>query len=295
MSMRARAFFAFLLTAALWLAAALPARAQSDMVAVPPLAARVTDLTGTLSAQQRSALEQVLADYEQQRGSQIFVLMVPSTAPEPIEAYGIRVADAWKAGRKGVDDGAIILIAKDNPASLRKMRIEVGRGLEGALTDAQSKRVLQDVMAPHFRQGDFYGGLSAGISAIQTIVAQESLPPAERAKHQQASGGIGDWLPVLFPLAIIVFFVLSAAMRSGGRVTGSLPGGRPGGRPGTRVVMGNRGWGPGTIGGLGGGIGGGLGGGWGRGGGGFGGGDSGGGFGGGGGGDFGGGGASGNW
>ncbi|WP_199030405.1 YgcG family protein [Ralstonia sp. ASV6] len=291
MSMRARVFFAFLLTAALWLATALPARAQSDEVAVPPLAARVTDLTGTLSAQQRSALEQVLADYEQQRGSQIFVLMVPSTAPEPIEAYGIRVADAWKAGRKGVDDGAIILIAKDNPASLRKMRIEVGRGLEGVLTDAQSKRVLQDVMAPHFRQGDFYGGLSAGISAIQTIVAQETLPPAERAKRQQADGGIGDWLPVLFPLAIIVFFVLSAAMRSGGRVTGSLPGGRPG----TRVVMGNRGWGPGTIGGLGGGIGGGLGGGWGRGGGGFGGGDSGGGFGGGGGGDFGGGGASGNW
>ncbi len=291
MSMRARAFFAFLLTAALWLATALPARAQSDMVAVPPLAARVTDLTGTLSAQQRSALEQVLADYEQQHGSQIFVLMVPSTAPEPIEAYGIRVADAWKAGRKGVDDGAIILIAKDNPASLRKMRIEVGRGLEGALTDAQSKRVLQDVMAPHFRQGDFYGGLSAGISAIQTIVAQENLPPAERAKHQQASGGIGDWLPVLFPLAIIVFFVLSAAMRSGGRVTGSLPGGRPG----TRVVMGNRCWGPGTIGGLGGGIGGGLCGGWGRGGGGFGGVDSGCGFGGGGGGDFGGGGASGNW
>ena len=272
-----------MLTVALWLATALPARAQSDMVAVPPLAARVTDLTGTLSAEQKSALEQVLADYEQQRGSQIFVLMVPSTAPEPIEAYGIRVADAWKAGRKGVDDGAIILIAKDNPASLRKMRIEVGRGLEGALTDAQSKRVLQDVMAPHFRQGDFYGGLSAGISAIQTVIAQESLPPAERAKRQQSGGGIGDWLPVLFPLASIVFFVLSAAMRSGGRVTGSLPG-----RPGSRVVMGNRGWGPGTIGGLGGGLGGG----WGRGGGDFGGG---GGFSGGGGGDFGGGGASGNW
>ena len=283
MSMRARACFTFLLTVALWLATALPARAQSDMVAVPPLAARVTDLTGTLSAEQKSALEQVLADYEQQRGSQIFVLMVPSTAPEPIEAYGIRVADAWKAGRKGVDDGAIILIAKDNPASLRKMRIEVGRGLEGALTDAQSKRVLQDVMAPHFRQGDFYGGLSAGISAIQTVIAQESLPPAERAKRQQSGGGIGDWLPVLVPLAIIVFFVLSAAMRSGGRVTGSLPG-----RPGSRVVMGNRGWGPGTIGGLGGGLGGG----WGRGGGDFGGG---GGFSGGGGGDFGGGGASGNW
>ncbi|MGN6261698.1 MAG: TPM domain-containing protein [Ralstonia sp.] len=285
MSIRARACFAFLLTAALWLATALPARAQSDMVAVPPLAARVTDLTGTLSAEQRGALEQVLADYEQQRGSQIFVLMVPSTAPEPIEAYGIRVADAWKAGRKGVDDGAIILIAKDNPASLRKMRIEVGRGLEGALTDAQSKRVLQDVMAPHFRQGDFYGGLAAGISAIQTVIAQESLPPAERAKHQQSGGGISDWLPVLFPLAIIVFFVLSAAMRSGGRVAGSLPG-----RPGSRVMMGNRGWGPGTIGGLGGGLGGE----WGRDRDDFGGG-GGGGFGGGGGGGFGGGGASGNW
>ncbi|CAG2151396.1 TPM domain-containing protein [Ralstonia mannitolilytica] len=283
MPMRVRAFFALLLTAALWLMAALSARAQTDMVAVPPLAARVTDLTGTLSAEQRGALEQVLADYEQQRGSQIFVLMVPTTAPEPIEAYGIRVAEAWKAGRKGVDDGAIILIAKDNPASLRKMRIEVGRGLEGSLTDLQSKHILQDVMAPHFRQGDFYGGLSAGISAIQTVIAQENLPPAERAKRQQSSG-IGDWLPVLFPLAIIVFFVLSAAMRSGGRVTGSLPG-----RPGSRVVLGNRGWGPGAIGGLGGGLGGG----WGRGGGDLGGG--GGGFGGGGGGDFGGGGASGNW
>jgi uncharacterized protein len=285
MSNRARSFLALLMTAALWLAVALPARAQSDLVAVPPLAARVTDLTGTLSAQQRSALEQVLAEEEQQHGSQIFVLMVPSTAPEPIEAYGIRVADAWKAGRKGVDDGAIVLIAKDNPASLRKMRIEVGRGLEGSLTDAQSKRILQDVMAPHFRQGDFYGGLSAGVSAIQTVIAQENLPPAARTKPQNAGGGIGDWLPVLFPLAIIVFFGLSAAMRSG-PVTRSLPG-----RPGSRVVMGNRGWGPGAIGGLGGGLGGG----WGRGGGGDFGGGSGGGFSGGGGGDFGGGGASGNW
>ncbi|MGA4046393.1 TPM domain-containing protein [Ralstonia nicotianae] len=284
MSLRMRALLTSLVTMALWLAA-WPAHAQADLAAIPPLAARVTDLTGTLTAQQRGALEQVLADYEQQRGSQIFVLMVASTAPEPIEAYGIRVAEAWKAGRKGVDDGALVLIAKDNPASLRKMRIEVGRGLEGSLTDAQSKRILQDVMAPHFRQGDFYGGLSAGISAIQTVIAQENLPPAERGRARRTNSGIGigTWLPVLFPLAIIVFFVLSAAMRSGGRVAGSLPG-----RPGSRVMMGNRGWGPGAIGGLGGGLGGG----WGRGGDG---GDGGGGFGGGGGGDFGGGGASGNW
>ncbi|MGA3705308.1 TPM domain-containing protein [Ralstonia nicotianae] len=282
MSLRMRALLTSLVTMALWLAA-WPAHAQADLAAIPPLAARVTDLTGTLTAQQRGALEQVLADYEQQRGSQIFVLMVASTAPEPIEAYGIRVAEAWKAGRKGVDDGALVLIAKDNPASLRKMRIEVGRGLEGSLTDAQSKRILQDVMAPHFRQGDFYGGLSAGISAIQTVIAQENLPPAERGRARRTDSGTGTWLPVLFPLAIIVFFVLSAAMRSGGRVAGSLPG-----RPGSRVMMGNRGWGPGAIGGLGGGLGGG----WGRGGDG---GDGGGGFGGGGGGDFGGGGASGNW
>lgn len=201
----------------LWLGAllAFPAMAAGDgFVAVPPLAQRVTDLTGTLSASQRSALENVLAEYEQQRGSQIFVLMVPTTDPEPIDAYSIRVADAWRAGRKGIDDGVILLIAKDNPPGLRKMRLEVGRGVQGSLTDAMSKRILQDVMAPHFRQNDFYGGIAAGVSAIQATIDKEALPGPQAGAKAAQSGAWTDWLPVLFPLAIILFFFISEIGRA---------------------------------------------------------------------------------
>ncbi|AQV93088.1 hypothetical protein BJN34_04150 [Cupriavidus necator] len=273
---------AWLAAAVLWLAALLsgPALAADGFVAVPPLTQRVTDLTGTLTPQQRSALENVLAEYEQQRGSQIFVLMVPTTDPEPIDAYSIRVADAWRAGRKGIDDGVIVLIAKDNPPGLRKMRLEVGRGVQGSLTDAMSKRILQDVMAPHFRQNDFYGGLAAGVSAIQATIDKEGLAAPQR-KAQQSSG-LADWLPVLFPLAIILFFFAGAILRPRGPQIVTGPRGRD-------VIAG----GLGGLGGYG------MGQDWGRrgGGGGFGGGggDSGGGFGGGGGGGFDGGGASGNW
>ena len=268
----------------LWLLAlmlAVPAWAADGFVAVPPLTARVTDLTGTLTADQRTALENVLAEYEQQRGSQIFVLMLPTTEPETLDAYSIRVADAWRAGRKGVDDGVIVLVAKNNPPGLRKMRIEVGRGVQGSLTDAMSNRILQDVMAPHFRQNDFYGGLAAGISAIQATIDKEGLAAPNR-KANAGNVDLADWLPVLFPLAIIVFFFLSAMLRRGGS---------------PHVVTGRRGWPTGTAGGLGGMTGYEIGRHWGGGGGGFGGGDSGGGggFGGGGGGGFDGGGASGNW
>lgn len=256
---------------------AAPARAADGFVAVPPLNARVTDLTGTLSADQRNALENVLAEYEQQRGSQIFVLMLPTTDPETIDAYSIRVAEAWRAGRKGIDDGVIVIVAKDNPPGLRKMRIEAGRGVQGSLTDAMSGRILRDVMAPHFRQNDFYGGLAAGISAIQAAIDKEGLTAPDRRKPQ-GNVDIGDWLPVLFPLAIIVFFFLSAMLRRGGS---------------PHVVTGRRGWPTGTAGGLGGMTGYEIGRHWGSGGG-FGGG-GGGGFGGGGGGGFDGGGASGNW
>ncbi|WP_454731075.1 MULTISPECIES: TPM domain-containing protein [Cupriavidus] len=263
-----------------WPAAAAAAAGADGFVPVPPLTQRVTDLTGTLSASQRGALENVLAEYEQQRGSQIFVLMVPTTEPEPIDAYSIRVADAWRAGRKGIDDGVILLIAKDNPPGLRKMRLEVGRGVQGSLTDAMSKRILQDVMAPHFRQNDFYGGLAAGVSAIQATIDKEGLPGPQAGGKPAQRDSLAGWLPVLFPLAIILFFFISAARRPRG----------------PQIVTGRRGW-DAAAGGLGGTLGG-LGGGWGRGGGGGfggGGGGGGGGFGGGGGGGFDGGGASGNW
>ena len=152
------------------------ARAADGFVPVPPHAARVTDQAAMLTAEQRAALDSALADYERKSGSQIAVLLLPSTAPEAIEQYSIRVADAWKLGRKGVDDGVLLVVAKNNPSALRRLRIESGRGVQGTLTDAQSKRVLQDVIAPRFRQGDFYGGLMAGVNAIETLLDKEHIP-----------------------------------------------------------------------------------------------------------------------
>lgn len=168
------------------------ARAADGFVAVPEHAARVTDQAGMLTASQRTSLESALADYERRTGSQIAVLLLPSTAPEAIEQYSIRVADAWKLGRKGIDDGVLLVVAKDNPSSLRRLRIEAGRGVQGTLTDAQSKRVLQDVIAPHFRQGDFYGGLTAGVNAIETLLDKEHLPaaPGGSGTGAAASGGV---------------------------------------------------------------------------------------------------------
>ncbi|HVL10802.1 MAG TPA: YgcG family protein [Burkholderiaceae bacterium] len=257
------------------LALLLNAVSAQGLVAVPPLQTRVTDLTGTLDTNQKASLEHVLETYETERGSQIFVLMLPSTAPEPIEMFSIRVADAWKAGRKGIDDGVIVVIAKNNPSDLRRMRLEVGRGLEGSLTDAMSKRILQDVMAPHFRQNDFYGGLSAGVAAIQATIDKEALPAPER-RAASGANDLNDWLSVAFVTFIIAMFLIRAMARGGRR--GMVV------RPGRgHVVTGGLG-GLGGLGGIGhGGFGG-------RGGGGFGGG-----FGGGGGGGFSGGGASGNW
>src|SRR5215470_1366331 len=151
------------------LAFALSAAAE---VAVPPLRAHVTDLTGTLSAAEVQTLDARLRDFERAKGSQIAVLMLPSTQPETIEQYSIRVAEAWKIGRAKVDDGVILVIAKND----RKLRIEVGRGLEGAIPDAIAKRIVSDVIAPHFKSGDFYGGVSAGTDALMKLIEGEPLP-----------------------------------------------------------------------------------------------------------------------
>ncbi len=158
-----------LLAAGVLLAGLACARAE---VAVPPLKARVTDLTGTLSAQQILDLESRLSAFERAKGSQVAVLMLPSTQPETIEEYSIRVADAWKIGRARVDDGVILVVAKND----RKLRVEVGRGLEGAIPDAVAKRVVSDVIAPHFRSGDFYGGVAAGTGALMKLIEGEGLP-----------------------------------------------------------------------------------------------------------------------
>ena len=146
------------------------------LVPVPRLAARVTDQTGTLSADQRQYLEQRLRLFEETKGSQVALLIVPTTAPEEIEQYGIRVAEAWKLGREKVDDGALLLVAKDD----RALRIEVGYGLEGVLPDAIAKRIIEELIVPRFKQGDFYGGITVGLERIMKTIEGEPLPPPAR-------------------------------------------------------------------------------------------------------------------
>ncbi|MBP0597824.1 TPM domain-containing protein [Herbaspirillum sp. LeCh32-8] len=193
----------FLLPALLWTLSCVAA--DDGFVAVPPLSTHVTDQVGMLSTQQRASLEGVLAEYETRTGSQIAVLLVATTAPEAIEQYSIRVAEAWKLGRKGVDDGVILVVAKDNPKALRRLRIEAGRGVQGSLTDAQSKRILEDVIAPHFRQNDFYGGLAAGVSAIAGLLDKENLPAAQRHAPAAQDDG-GGWVALIVVLVFLAVF-----------------------------------------------------------------------------------------
>jgi len=184
--------------------------AHAQFVPVPALTGHVTDQAGMLTPDQLQRLEAVLTDYESKTGSQIAILLVKSTEPEQIEQYSIRVADAWKLGRKGVDDGVLLLVAKDNPSALRRLRIEAGRGVQGVLTDAQSKRILQDVIAPHFRQNQFYDGLVAGVGAIATLLNAEQFPaaPQQRRAQQQDDGG-----GMLVPLLLFGVFVLASIFR----------------------------------------------------------------------------------
>src|SRR5688572_8255129 len=152
---------------------------------VPPLKSRVTDSTGTLTPDQRAALEAKLATFETKKGSQVAVLMVATIKPETIEQYSIRVVEQWKLGRKRVDDGVLLIVAKDD----RRMRIEVGRGLEGAIPDAIAKRIVSDMIAPRFREGDFYGGIMAGVDRILRTIEGEPLPPPKAEPRQQHGVG----------------------------------------------------------------------------------------------------------
>jgi uncharacterized protein len=279
----------------------VPRAVAADLVPVPPLTGHVVDLTGTLTSGDLGLLDARLAAFEAEKGSQIAVLIVSSTQPEAIEQYSIRVAEAWKLGRKKVDDGAILLVAKQD----RALRIEVGYGLEGALSDLVSKRIVSDIIAPQFKQGDFAGGIGAGVDAMLKVVQGEALPAPTRnprpGGHGLPGGGFG--MALLFG-----GFVLSGLLRATlGRVRGGLATGGAVGVLGYLMLgsvflgaaagiiallftlFNQGGGGSGLRGGRGGGFGGGLGGFGGGGGGGFGGG-----FGGGGGG-FGGGGASGRW
>lgn len=239
----------------------LDSEASFDDVPVPALDRRVTDLTGTLSGSEVAQLDARLRAYEEKHGSQLVVLIVSTTGLEAIEQYAIRVAEAWQIGRAGVDDGIILLVAKND----RRVRIEVGYGLEGALPDAMAKRIISDYIVPAFREGEFYRGVSDGLGAIQTIISEEPLPEPEaqtRSGGGQAVGGafqmivffgafviggilrafrfatrlvIGGGLAfIIFGLALVLSLAISSALFYGVvafaiSVLGIMPGGRGGG------------------------------------------------------------------
>jgi len=201
--------------AALVLAVGLPAPAGAEVL-VPPLTGHVTDQTGTLTGEQKAALEQTLAAFEAQKGSQIAVLIVATTAPESIEQYSLRVVEKWKLGRKKVDDGALLLVAKND----RGMRIEVGYGLEGALNDATCKRIIAETITPQFKQGDYYQGISDGVASMLKVVGGEPLPPP-KAGAARGNGGsdFESYLPIVFIFAVVVGGILRSIF---GRLAGSV-------------------------------------------------------------------------
>lgn len=165
--------------------------AHAELAAIPELSSRITDLTQTLSAAEQAQLEQKLAAFEAKKGSQIALLIVPTTQPEDIAQYSLRVVEKWKIGREKVDDGLLLLVAKDD----RKMRIEVGYGLEGAIPDLYAKRIISEIISPKFKQGDFYGGLDAGLNSLIGLIEGEALPAPSVANSNGM--GVMDMLPIL--------------------------------------------------------------------------------------------------
>jgi len=187
----------------------------ADLQPIPPLTARVTDTTGTLDASQKQTLETGLATLEQRKGAQLAVLIVPTVKPEEIEQYSIRVVDAWKLGRKSVDDGVLLIVAKND----HRVRIEVGRGLEGAIPDAANARIIREYITPKFRAGDFFGGIVDATDALTKLIDGEPLPPplVEERRAPGASNVLNTITTVLF-IAIwlrAMFGGLPAAPRAG--------------------------------------------------------------------------------
>jgi uncharacterized protein len=255
------------------------------LVTVPELSRRVTDLTATLTVSQIAELEAALARFETRKGSQIAVLIVPTTQPEDIEQFGIRVAEQWKIGRDRIDDGVILVVAKND----RRLRLEVGYGLEGVIPDATAKRVIAEIITPHFKERDYFGGIDAGIRQLMRLIEGETLPvpkprprqagdelfgllviggivagwllsllmsrPAAGTLAALGSGALGAVLlgltPLLLFIAAFVFFAVAAGFRNGGGWSSG------GGGLGGGSLSGGLGGGRGSWGGGGGGFGGG--------------------------------------
>ena len=183
-----------------------------ELPAVPALTARVMDHTGTLSVDKRQALEDKLSAFETSHGSQIVVLIVPSTAPEDIAGYANRVASTWKIGRKDIGDGVLLLVAKND----RTLRIEVARTLEGAIPDLMAKRIMDQTITPRFRQGDFAGGLDAGVEQLMGLIRGEALPAPQSTRN---AGGF-QWMD----LAVFLFFAVTVGGSMARRALGTRKG-----------------------------------------------------------------------
>ncbi|MFA0922031.1 TPM domain-containing protein [Xanthomonas fragariae] len=260
-----------------------------DLAAIPPLRSPVVDVTGTLDAAQIQQLEQQALALQQRKGAQLQILIVPTTQPEEIEQYTQRVFDQWKIGRKGVDDGVLLLVAKDD----RRVRIQPGYGLEGAIPDIVANRIIQEYLAPRFREGDYGGGIRDATATLAGLIEGEALPePVSGHAGGGLGSGAGGWIIALFigfVVSMVARGILGALPRPlralltgiaaggvallftsllfasvGSAVIGLLAG-LASGSPGRFV--GGGGWGGGGFGGFGGGGRGGFGGGWGGGGG----------------------------
>jgi uncharacterized protein len=210
--------------AGIWLLFA-PAWLARAEIPVPKLTAHVMDSTGTLTVPERDSLESKLASFERAKGSQVAVLIVPSLDGEAIEDFAGRVTDEWKLGRKGVDDGVLFVVAKRE----RKMRIHTGRGVQGTLTDALSRRIIADIVAPRFRSGDFAGGIDAGANAIMKAIEGESLPlPSRKSASPKVDtiSSYSDFLWIAFFAVPIVGMVLRGVLGRalGAGATSSLTG-----------------------------------------------------------------------
>lgn len=267
---------------ALLVCVASPLAAQDTLQPVPALQTRVTDLTGTLDAAQIASLNAELEALQRRKGSQLAVLMLPSTQPEDIASYAIRVFDAWKLGRMGIDDGVLLVVAKQD----RQVRIEVARGLEGAIPDAAAARIIREYIGPRFRHEDYYGGIQDATVALAKLIDGEPLPePWAEPESGQGMDGVFNallfaffaalWTRSLFsrsPAGVRGGLVGSAAGVVGWLVSGLVPLGL--GVGALAALFGFVGGGGGGFANRGGwgGFGGGGGGGWGGGGGGFGGG-----------------------
>ncbi len=250
--------------------------AADDRQPIPPVA-RITDSTGTLTAEQKQSLDTKLTALEQSKGSQIAILIVPTTQPEEIEEFSFRVADAWKLGRKGVDDGALLVVAKND----HKVRIEVGRGLEGAIPDAATARIIREYITPKFRSGDFAGGINDAVDALSKLIDGEPLPPPLEGKRSPSdrhdavnslilalilgfwARSLFGWLPRLLRGGLVallcgsfVFFISGIVYWAVGMGVYGLIVGLLGGVGGGRFASGG-GWGGFGSGGFGGGGGGG--------------------------------------